>query len=309
MTLIDTYLQQRTPLVLDGALGTELERRGADINDPLWSARLLVEAPDLITAVHRDYLEAGADIIITASYQASYEGFMGRGMTKIEAKNLIQSAVTLAKQTVEAFWADQASQGHGFKPLVAASVGPYGAFLADGSEFQGNYGVTEKDLILFHEKRLQTLMDAGPDLLACETLPCLAEAKALARLLKNFPSAQAWVSFSAKDGWHTSNGEPIKACAAFLDTIAQVSAVGINCTAPAHIISLIREIRSATDKPVIVYPNKGGIFHPLTNDWDPDPRLPRFEQMARQWADAGARLIGGCCHTSPDDIRALAQAF
>ena len=152
-------------------------------------------------------------------------------------------------------------------------------------------------------------MDAAPDLLACETIPCLAEAKALAQLLKNFPVAEAWVTFSAKDGQHTNNGEPLKACAAFLDTVDQVSAVGINCTAPGHILSLIREIRSATDKPVIVYPNKGGIYDPLTKAWDPDPALPPFDELARQWVQAGARLIGGCCQTSPEDIKTLAREF
>ncbi len=309
MTRIDTYLKHQRPLIIDGALGTELERRGADINDPLWSARLLSKAPELISAVHTDYLEAGADILITASYQASYEGFMGRGMTEQEAEGLIQSAVTLAQDTVEKFWSKSANRSGRLKPLVAASVGPYGAFLADGSEFRGNYDLTEDQLISFHEKRLAALLDASPDLLACETIPCLTEARALSRLLSNFPDAETWISFSAKDGIHTNNGEPVKTCAAFLDTVAQVTAVGINCTAPGHILSLIREIRSATDKPVIVYPNKGGIYDPFTKAWAADPALPPFDQLARQWADEGARLIGGCCQTSPEDIRTIAKGL
>lgn len=307
MSVIETYLKHKSPIILDGAMGTELERRGADINDPLWSAKLLSQAPEMIAAVHRDYLEAGADIIITASYQASYEGFMGRGMDEEEAGRLIRSSVTLAREAVEAFRAKaEVNQGRP-KPLVAASVGPYGAFLADGSEFRGDYGLTEDELMAFHRKRLETLIAAGPDLLACETIPCLAEARALTRLLGDFPHAEAWFSFSAADGLHTSNGERIADCAAFLETVPQAVAVGINCTAPGHISSLIREIRSATEKPVVVYPNKGGIYYALTKIWDPDPALPPFDRMARQWADEGAGLIGGCCQTSPDDIRRLAR--
>lgn len=306
---IDGYLSRQSPLIIDGAMGTELERRGCDINDPLWSARLLADQPEIIAAVHRDYLDAGADILITASYQATYEGFMGRGMSEDTADHLIRSAVTLAKETVRDFWSDPANQRGRMKPLVAASVGPYGAFLADGSEFRGDYGLDEEALMAFHRRRLTTLIHAGPDLLACETIPCFVEAVALLRLLEEFPGIRAWFSFSAKDGLHTSNGERLQDCARWLDSKGQVAAVGINCTAPEYIPSLIREIRSGTDKPVIVYPNKGGVFNPLDKSWNPDPALPSFDEMGRQWADLGAKLIGGCCQTSPEDIRMLARAF
>ena len=309
MNLIEAYLNQQRPLIVDGAMGTELERQGADINDPLWSARLLAEAPEMIRAVHTNYLTAGADIIITASYQASYEGFMGRGMDEAAAKALIRSSVILAQETIRDFWEKTDKTSGRQRPLVAASIGPYGAFLADGSEFRGDYGLSEQDLMIFHKKRLETLLDAKPDLLACETLPCLVEARAITRLLAEFPAAEAWVSFSAKDGRHTNNGEPIAQCAAFLDTVPQVTAVGINCTAPQHIPSLIREIRLVTGKPVIVYPNKGGLYDPLTKDWAPDPALPPFDRMAAQWAEAGASLIGGCCQTCPEDIRQLTSLF
>lgn len=307
--VIRAYLEQQKYLIIDGALGTELERRGCNLDDPLWSARLLADNPDMIAAVHNDYLHAGADCLITASYQATFQGLERRGCTPEQAQNIIRSAVTLAKTIVDAFWADPVNRVNRLKPLVAASVGPYGAFLADRSEYTGKYNVSEDELVDFHKERLKTLVSAGPDLLACETLPCFAEARALVRLLEDLDAPPAWFSFSAMDGQHINSGEAVRDCAQWLDGKPCVAAMGINCTDPVHVASLVKEIRSMTDKPVVVYPNKGRVYNGSAKAWTPKPDLPSFGEMAVQWAKYGASLIGGCCQTTPEDIRQLALAL
>jgi len=307
--VIRAYLEQQKYLIIDGALGTELERRGCNLDDPLWSARLLADNPDMIAAVHTDYLHAGADCLITASYQATFQGLACYGYPPEQAQKLIRSAVTLAKTVVDVFWADPANRVNRLKPLVAASVGPYGAFLANRSEYTGNYGISEDELIDFHKERLKTLVSAGPDLLACETLPCFAEARALVRLLENLDMIPAWFSFSARDGQHINSGESVRECAQWLDDKPCVAAMGINCTDPVHVASLVKEIRSVTNKPVVVYPNKGEVYNHLTKSWTPKPGRSSFGEMAAQWAKHGARLIGGCCHTTPEDICQLAVAL
>ncbi len=307
--VIQAYLEQQKYLIIDGALGTELERRGCSLDDPLWSARLLTDNPEMIAGVHSDYLHAGADCLITASYQATFQGLARHGYTKEQSQRLIRFSVTLAKNMIDAFWADPANRVNRLKPLVAASVGPYGAFLANGSEYTGDYGITEDELVEFHRERLKTLVLAEPDLLACETLPCFAEARALVRLMEDLDTIPAWISFSARDGRHINSKESIRECAQWLDRKPCVAALGINCTDPVHVASLVKEIRSVTDKPIVVYPNKGGVYDGLTKEWTPKLGQPSFVQMAAQWAKQGARLIGGCCQTTPDDIRGLALAL
>ena len=237
------FFTDQAVLVLDGALATELEKRGADLNDPLWSARLLIEQPALIRQLHLDYFRAGADVATTASYQASFEGFARRGLDAAAAAELMRTSVRLATEARDSFWAEPAHRVGRRRPLVAASVGPYGAMLADGSEYRGHYTLDEDALMTFHRPRLKVLADAGADLLACETLPCLAEARALARLLaEEFPDTLAWISFSCRDGLHNSQGERLADCAEALDTCPQVLAIGLNCTAPQHVDSLISEV-------------------------------------------------------------------
>ena len=287
------------PLVLDGALATELERRGEDLNDPLWSARVLLEAPEKIRAVHLDYFRAGADIATTASYQATVEGFARRGIQERDALDLIKRSVELAAAARADFLDEQPEAP---VPLIAGSVGPYGAFLADGSEYRGDYGLSEQQLVDFHRPRVAALLEAGVDFLACETVPCLLEAQALGRLLAEFPGAAAWISFSARDGQHTSHGERLAECAAVLDAIPQVVAVGINCTAPRFIPELIREIRSATQKPIVVYPNSGEQYDISSRTWLGETSCDAYGDQALAWLEAGAALIGGCCRTTPEHI-------
>lgn len=307
MNPVASILDHYPVLVIDGALATELERRGCDLSDELWSAKILLEQPEIIKQVHLDYFKAGADCAITASYQATVEGFAKRGLSQREAIDLIQRSVRLAREARDQFWADETNRTGRSNPFIAASVGPYGAFLADGSEYRGNYGLSEKELMDFHRPRMKALIEAGADLLACETLPSLIEAQALARLLNEFPTITAWMSFSGRDERHISEGQVFADCVRQLEPHPQIAAIGINCTSPAYIPSLIREAKTVTEKPILVYPNSGETYDAARNDWNGDPVLDSFGEQARTWYEAGARLIGGCCRTTPEDIRIIAS--
>ena len=294
-------------MVLDGALATELERRGADLRDPLWSAKYLIEQPDLIREVHLDYFRAGADMATTATYQATFEAFARRGMERQQAARLMRSAVALAIAARDQFWASEPNRTGRLKPLVAASIGPYGAMLADGSEYRGHYALDDVALADFHRPRLAVLADAGADLLACETFPCLREAQVLAGLLREFPRVCAWISFSCKDGERNSEGEDIGSCAAELNRYPQIVAVGVNCTPPQYITSLLRRMRGETGKPLLVYPNSGESYDASSKQWHGDPGTLQYGEQARLWHAEGARLIGGCCRTGPAEIRGVKQ--
>ena len=306
---LGNFLKQRPVIILDGALATELERRGADLDDPLWSAKCLIERPDLIRAVHLDYFNAGADIATSATYQATFEAFARRGISRQGAAQLMRGAVTLALGARNEFWALEANRAERLRPLVAASIGPYGAMLADGSEYRGDYALNDLALAEFHRPRLRVLADAGADLLACETIPSLREARVLANLLREFPDACAWISFSCKDGEHTSEGDPIGHCAEELHGFAQIVAVGVNCTPPQYITPLLRRMHDATDKPLVAYPNSGESYDASSKRWSGDSVRLKFGEQARHWHAAGARLIGGCCRTGPDEIRSVKQCM
>ena len=302
---IDIFLAQRRLMILDGALATELECRGADLKDPLWSAKCLIERPDLIREVHLDYFRAGADVATTATYQASFEGFARRGIERPEATRLMLAAVSLALAARDEFWSVASNRAGRLRPLVAASIGPYGAMLADGSEYSGRYAPDDAALADFHRQRLAVLTDAGADLLACETIPCLREARVLAQLLQEFPRACAWISFSCKDGMHNCAGEDMGACVAELDDYPQIVAVGVNCTAPQYITPLLQRMRGRTGKPLVIYPNSGEIFDASSKQWSGGAM--QLEPQAADWQREGARLIGGCCRTAPSDIRRVKQ--
>ena len=304
MDTVARNLERYPLLVLDGAFGTELARRGFDTNDELWSAKALFEKPELVEAVHRDYYEAGADVSTSASYQATVEGFEKKGFTREQAKELIVRSVRLVQQARDAFWQQKAKRAGRPQPLAAASVGPYGAYLADGSEYRGDYRASRAELADFHAERLDILVAAEPDILACETLPLLDEARAILEDLHRYPDTGAWISFSCKDEAHTCGGDAIADCARLLDKERQVTAIGVNCTAPQYVADLIRNIRVHTTKPVVVYPNTGETYDAVTKTWHGSPTP--YRDFVRQWYEAGARLIGGCCRTTPDDIRGIA---
>ena len=307
MNPIESILENYPVLVIDGALATELERRGYNLKDDLWSAKILLEQPEAIKQLHYDYFKSGADCAITASYQATIEGFMKRGLNEQEALALIQKSVKLAVEARDEFWADETNRAGRAKPFIAASVGPYGAYLADGSEYRGNYGLTEAQLMDFHRPRMKALIEAGADMLACETIPCLIEAQAFVKLLEEFHSISAWISFSCRDGVHVNEGQRLEHCIRIIEASPFVAAVGVNCTSPKYIPSLIREAKKATNKPVLVYPNSGESYDATKNDWEGHPVYESFGEEAKEWFQAGARLIGGCCRTNPDDIRTIAS--
>lgn len=307
MNSIEAILEHQRLGIIDGAMATELERRGCDLNDDLWSARILLDHPELIRAVHLDYFLAGGDFAITASYQATIEGFAKRGIPREQSLDLIRRSVQLAQAARDEFWSREENRAHRIRPFIAGSVGPYGAFLADGSEYRGDYSLTEDELIAFHRPRVEALVAAGADLLACETLPSLREAWALVQLLTEFPDTCAWFSFTASDGEHISNGERMADCAAFLDKQPSVAACGVNCTSPLYVSSLIREIKRNTNKPIVVYPNSGESYNAVGKTWHGTSSCHAFGVQAREWYENGASFIGGCCRTTPAHIQAVSK--
>ena len=290
------------PVLLDGGLATQLEAAGQVLDPLLWSAALLQTAPAAIVAAHRAYLDAGAEIVTSASYQASRAGFGQRGLSATESDRLITGSVTLAREARDAFGAAHP----GLAPRrVAASVGPYGAVLHDGSEYTGNYGVGRDVLYRFHEPRLALLDAAGADFLAVETLPSLDEARVLADLLGRCRTP-AWVSFSCRDGSSLADGTPIAAAAALFAGHPAVFAVGINCTAPRFATELLDAIGAAVpDKAPLVYPNSGEVYDAASSRWSGTADTASFARAAGQWFAAGARYIGGCCRIGPAHIAEL----
>ena len=307
---IRELLARQEVILLDGGLGTELERHSADLRDPLWSAQVLLNAPDRIQSVHLDFFRAGADVAITASYQATFEGLTARGLTRKESAAVMSSSVTLARRARDDFWAEVAASGERQRPLVAASVGPYGAYLADGSEYRGRYGLDVAALMEFHRPRLEVLARAGADLLACETLPCPEEAEALVRCLEDLDELPAWISFSCGDDEHVSQGEDFAECVALAASSPQVIAVGLNCTPMDTAHTLLQRAAHATDKPLLAYPNSNETWDAARHCWRPGgSTAPAPAADARRLRDAGAKLIGGCCRVTPEDIRIMRQAL
>jgi homocysteine S-methyltransferase len=299
---IDEFLRHQGVMVLDGGLATTLEARGCDLVDELWSARILLEAPEWIREVSLDFLAAGADCIATATYQASVPGLMKRGLTEAQALGLMRQSVSLASAARDEFWSETANRRRRLRPLIAASLGPYGAFLADGSEYVGEYDISDEELYAFHEPRWRTLADSEAEVLACETIPSRREAGVLLRLLGETPNRWAWVSFSCRDERHLSDGSRLVDAVRDCDAEAAVAAVGINCTAPELIPSLIAEARRGTAKPVMVYPNSGEEYDAVGKTWLGGPGPLDFGEASAEWVRAGASVVGGCCRVGPEQI-------
>lgn len=313
---IEPFLEHQAAVVLDAGLATQLEAAGADLSGELWSAELLGREPERIAAVHRIDLEAGADVITAATYQATLEGFAShRGVGRGAARRLFQSAVEIARSTRDDFWREPANRLGRLRPLVAASVGPYGAFLADGSEYRGDYhrdGVPldAGALDAFHRERFELLARSGADLLACETIPSHLEAQALARRIRETSDVGAWISFTCRDGRHISDGTPLTEVVAKITEIAGgkgLVAVGVNCLAPGFVAEAIAEIRRATDLLIVVYPNSGEGWDAEHHAWTPGEPSTDLAELAAAWVAAGARLVGGCCRTSSEDVRRIRQ--
>ncbi|KAL7200725.1 hypothetical protein ACSBR1_032622 [Camellia fascicularis] len=344
MMMPDLLRQSGSVAIIDGGLATELERHGADLNDSLWSAKCLLTSPHLIRRVHLDYLEAGADIIITASYQATIQGFEAKGFSQEESEAMLKRCVEIAREARDIYYEncrelsnDSADDGRVLKHrsiLVAASVGSYGAYLADGSEYRkveillivilcdfippycpkeknsGDYGnaMDLEFLKAFHRRRVQILADAGADLIAFETVPNKLEAQAYAQLLEEEDiKIPAWFSFNSKDGVHVVSGDSLLECAAIAEACKKVVAVGINCTPPRFIHDLILTVKKGTTKPILIYPNSGESYDADKKEWVQNTGVSDddFVSYVNTWCDVGASLVGGCCRTTPNTIRAI----
>lgn len=279
-------------VLLDGGLSNQLEAQGCDLSDALWSARLLADAPQQIEAAHTAYARAGAQVLITASYQATFEGFGRRGIGRARAAELMAGSVE---------WARRAGEVTGRDQWVAASIGPYGAMLADGSEYRGGYGLTVRELERFHRPRAETLAEAGPDVLALETVPDIDEAEALLRVVEGL-GVPVWLSYSVADG-RTRAGQPLEEAFGLVAGMHQVVAVGVNCCDPADADPAV-EAAAATGKPVVVYPNSGERWDTSARRWTGSSTFAAGR--VRDWQRAGARLIGGCCRVGPREIEELA---
>ncbi|CAI1513821.1 Homocysteine S-methyltransferase [Serratia liquefaciens] len=301
---VATLLATHNTLILDGALATELEARGCDLSDPLWSAKVLIENPELIYQVHLDYFNAGAQCAITASYQATPQGFLRRGLDPEQSLALIAKSVHLAQQARSDFLAQHPQAT---PLLIAGSVGPYGAYLADGSEYRGDYALPQEEMIAFHRPRIRALAEAGVDLLACETLPSFTELQALLTLLQEFPTLGAWFAFTLRDSQHLSDGTPLTQVLAAMHGNPQALAIGINCIALENVAPALRQFAVLTDKPLLVYPNSGEHYDAVSKTWHAcgGEHGSLIDQVG-EWQHIGARLIGGCCRTTPKDIRQIA---
>lgn len=287
-------------LVLDGGLSNALEDRGVDLSSDLWTARMLLDDPHEIAAVHREYFLAGADVATTASYQASVPSLVAAGLERAEAERLIATSVSVAREV-----RDEVAAATGRRLLVAASVGPYGAVLADGSEYRGRYGVPRAALRDFHGPRLELLAAAGPDLLAVETIPDVEEAEVLVPLLDEL-GLDAWFSYAVASG-ATRAGQPLGEAYGVLAGSTAVVASGVNCSAPADVLTAVEAAVAGTGGPAVAYPNLGESWDSATHTWRGDPSYDT--DLATAWVAAGARLVGGCCRVGPRQIAELAAVL
>lgn len=303
--ILAPFLQGGQTLILDGGLATELEKRGFDLDHDLWSAKILLENPEAIKQLHIDYLLAGADCIITATYQATIQGLQTFGLSHRESVDLMKLAVDLAIDARDEFWSVEENRVGRRQPLVAASVGPYGAYLADGSEYRGDYGLSAEELVSFHAERWWILAQSGADFLVCETTPSIVEAKAYAILLSQNQTVRAAISFSCFDEASICDKTRIDQFSKHQFDYANFISIGINCTSPQYIPELIQEFQKITEKPIIIYPNSGEEWDAEHHCWTGTTHPEEFGTAVREWRRMGAGIIGGCCRTGPNHIEAI----
>ena len=275
---------------LDGGLSTALELNGNKLSTSLWTGELIRTAPNEITKAHLDFIIAGAQIIITSSYQLSYVGCENRGWSSAQTDEALYKSTQLAIDAVS-------QSGQAVK--VAASVGPYGAALADGSEYRGNYGVGKSALRDFHARRIEVLIASNPDYLALETMPDTQEVEVLLDLLSDCPIPY-WISYSCKEGNQTNAGQSF---ASAVDLAQSAMAVGVNCTAPELITGLLSSASSTV--PYVVYPNSGRSWDAVGKVWIGTTQVGFADSLVKEWIDQGAEIIGGCCGIGPKEITSL----
>ena len=292
------------PLLIDGGLSNVLEKQGCNLNNKLWSAKFLETNPEAIIQAHYAYLKSGAQCITTSSYQASVPGFMANGHDRVTAEAFIFKSILLAEIAIKRF---MASGNNDYKPLIAASIGPYGAYLADGSEYHGNYGVSDETLREFHLDRIRLLDRSNSDFFACETIPSFQEARVLAEIIKQ-ANKSAWLSFSCKDEHHLNDGTKIEECVSFFASHPKIFAIGVNCTAPKYISGLIKSIKTQSGtKKIVVYPNSGEAYNAKSKTWLGLSDTNFFVAMAKEWMELGTDILGGCCRIGPDHIRSISN--
>lgn len=304
----EAWLKETGLFVVDGSMSTALEQMGANLNCSLWTATALIRTPEMVKKVHMDYFKAGADCGITCSYQATIQGLTENGYSPEEAKNLIEKSVKIFQSAREMWWEEEGKAMKRAWPLCLAGIGPYGAYLADGSEYRGKYSVSDDELRDFHRERIQILWDAGADLLLFETQPSLSEALIEAEIAEGM-NADYIVSFSCADGQKTFEGQPVRLCAEKLSQgHPHLRMLGINCTNPDYVCSLIYELRKSTSLPIIVYPNSGETYDPKTKTWNGQNSCKSFEDYALSYFKAGAVAVGGCCTTVTSHIEQVVRA-
>lgn len=304
------FVNQGKTLILHGALGTELEYRGYDVSGKLWSAKYLLENPTIIKEIHKDYILAGSDIVTTSTYQATFPGLREVGLSEKEIEDIIRLTVTLAKEARDEVWQGFTveEQKQRVYPLISGDIGPYAAYLADGSEYTGAYGdVSKDDLKNFHRSRIQLLLEEGAELLAIETIPNLLEIESLLELLaEEFPQVEAYLSVTTQDGKSLSDGTSLKAIAEVVNQSDNIVAVGVNCSTPSLFKEFLTTLRQFTDKPFVTYPNSGEVYDGSTQTWHEsvDTSHSLLEHTI-EWQALGAQVVGGCCRTRPADIANL----
>ena len=290
-------------VVLDGAMSTPLERLGADTNNDLWTAKALIDNKELVYEVHKMYFEAGADLIITDTYQANVQAFEKVGYSEKEARNLIKKAVKIAQKA-----RDDYENRTGKHNYIAGTIGPYGAHLANGSEYRGDYELSAEEYQQFHLPRIEELVNAEVDILAIETQPKLDEVLAILELLKKkYPQQKVYVSYTLSDDDTISDGTPLPRAIHALEDYSQVIAVGINCVKLELVEPALKNMKEITDKHLIVYPNSSAVYDPKSKTWSQPKTSATFEELIPNWYEAGARIIGGCCTTGPKEIKAVAD--
>ncbi|MEN3954832.1 homocysteine S-methyltransferase [Ligilactobacillus salivarius] len=290
-------------VVLDGAMSTPLERLGVDTNNDLWTAKALIDNEELVYEVHKMYFEAGADLIITDTYQANVQAFEKVGYSEKEARNLIRKAVKIAQKA-----RDDYENRTGKHNYIAGTIGPYGAYLANGSEYRGDYELSVEEYQQFHLPRIEELVNAEVDILAIETQPKLDEVLAILELLKEkYPQQKVYVSYTLSDDDTISDGTPLPRAIHALEDYSQVIAVGINCVKLELVEPALKNMKEITDKHLIVYPNSSAVYDPKSKTWSQPKTSVTFEELIPNWYEAGARIIGGCCTTGPKEIKAVAD--
>ncbi|CAA9962055.1 Homocysteine S-methyltransferase [Pyrenophora teres f. maculata] len=309
---LSAHIAKGSPLILDGALATYLETLGADISGALWSASILLDQPSLIKQTHLDYFRAGANVAITASYQASIPGLVKHlQLSERGAKDVVKKSVELAQEARDHYITESTAEV-GNQLFIAGSVGPYGAFLADGSEYRGDYSIPREEMKDFHRGRIQALVEAGVDILACETIPSKAETEALLDLLiTEFASTEAWFGFTLRDSAHISDGTSLADIAALFENVQQVVALGFNCVPDDLSVAALKTLKPLVKRgTLVVYPNSGEQWNAQAREWEGKrTEGSSLAEKTREWRDAGAGLIGGCCRTTPEDIGVMEKAL